>query len=145
MPTKQHYESFESLGRDALDRITEINLRLESLSELIKKSQPKKPGAITLHLYSCGKDCLGCPHPSWLVWYSTKKGDDSVFLSYKTKTPLRKVKRSGDFKESSEKTKRLIKEAIELLQERSEIINMVSNLNKKLSAMGKVRKLKIIA
>lgn len=145
MPTEQHYNSFESLGRDALDRIDEINVRLKELKELIKTNQPRRPGAITLHLYDCGKDCLGCPHPRWLEWYSNKKLEDSPFLSYKVNNPLRRLKRTGEFEENAEKVKGYVQEVINLTKERSEIINMLSNLNKKLSAMGKVRKLQIIA
>lgn len=140
MPSKKHFIQFESLGHDALHRISEINDRLEDLTDLIKKSQPKKPGAITLHLYGCGKDCLGCPHPKWLVWYSSKKGDSAAFLSYKTKNPLRKLKRSGEFAETVDETKKHIQEVMSLLNERSEIANNLSNLNKKLLSVTKTSK-----
>ncbi len=80
MPSNEHQIIYEKIGPVSLDRITEINFRLDLISELIKLNQPRKPGAITLHLYGCGKDCLGCPHPKWLVWHSVEKGEEPVFL-----------------------------------------------------------------
>lgn len=136
---KKHRQA--ALGRLNLlfDRLEFINERLQQLESELKAVQPHKPGAITLYLSGCGKDCLGCPHVSWELWATRKmpKGSEfNPFFSVTVKNPLRRLKRTGDFEDSFEKTRELIQEAENLLQEKSGLVESISRMNRKANGVS---------
>ena len=138
-------KKLKSIGEDVYKTINKIDTRLTELSLLIKENQPKKPGSITLHFYSCGKDCLGCPfHATWLKWYSAPRNKEKKFTASSVQNPLRKLKRKGSFDDgtisfddSYKITRGLVIEAIYLIKKRKEIIKDVSNLNRRVFSLNK--------
>lgn len=124
----------------AFARINEINYRVEELAEEIKSSQKEYVGAVTLNLYDCGKDCLGCPHPKWRFWFARKvhpKSTETILLSTQVKYPLKRLLKKGPHAENYEATRLLVKEAVDLFKERTEILQTISNMNRKFYHLGK--------
>lgn len=136
MATEGQYMRAKNSLDYIFSRIDTINARLKELANEIKKSQPNNvAGAVTLHLYDCGKGCLGCPHPKWLSWFLRKKpgteSNETFFLSSAVKNPLRRLKRTGFFEESYPKTRLLVEEALAILDERARLVETVSRLNRR--------------
>jgi len=136
MSKGKHYERAKNSLDTIFERVEEINIRLRELTGEIKKSQPNHvAGAVTLHLYDCGKGCLGCPHPKWLSWFLREKPGtetkETIFLTNAVKNPLRRLKRTGFFSETYPVTRLLVEEALALVDERTRLIEAVSRLNRK--------------
>lgn len=134
MATPTHYKKATESLDYSFDRIKSINMRLMALTTEIKESQPKTGGAITLHLYDCGKECMGCPHPTWLHWFLRKKNPgntETIMLSTKIDNPMRRLKRTGEFVNTFEKTRLLVQEALNIIEERSNLVEAISRLNRR--------------
>lgn len=114
----------------AYKRLDEIDERLKEIAESIKLAQPKKAGAVTLHFNPCGKNCSGCPHPTWRKWYVDPSKDNKKFLSYVIKHPFKSLSKKKDFVPVYPITAMLVREAEVLLKERSDIINYIKNAKK---------------
>lgn len=121
-----------NICQNALKNLAGINKRLEQISNNLLECQKKSPGAITLSFYGCGNNCLGCNHPRWRIWKNKGK-DKSTFMAFDiVKSPLLHLRRAKKGRLSEyEETYRLVKEAVELIQNRSELIKAISTLKTK--------------
>jgi hypothetical protein len=128
MPQQKHYDSYSKIGDKTLKRIEEINESLKASEKAIKDFQPVSTGSITLHLYGCGKDCLGCPHVRWYRWFYNRKA--KAFQSHSIKNPLRRLKRTGEFEENYDFVKTVIVEVTKLVEERKKLISGLTNLGR---------------
>lgn len=107
-----------------------INERLKQIADELKEVQPNKPGAITMSLNGCGKNCLGCPHIAWLSWHASNSPRlKGKYIAKKITSPLRSARyQKDDFAQCNQTVKELISEAIALEKERSSIIKSIDAL-----------------
>ncbi len=115
-----------------LTRLQEINLRLETLRQLLRSEQPKKDGVVLLELANCGKKCTGCPHIRWKQWRWHPKQTRHPWQAHPVPFPLRKLRRSGVFAGSYPKTYRLITEVQDLAKKKEKLVKALSDLNRAL-------------
>lgn len=141
---QRHAEVLDDIQR----ALQSINRRLVRLQSLISESQYNRPGSLTLTLKSCGKQCLGCPHPQWYRWCSrmprrknfqgssiSRLSDDrSAYFAVSTTEPLRII--SHSFVAKDHTAAMLVAEAVRLLKLRSRLVKLLS------TARTMVRKLK---
>lgn len=121
-------------------RFMEINLRLLEIATELRAAQPKyeeavkqQSAGVALELYSCGHQCLGCPHPRWMKY---KWFEVPLTLA----NPKHKFKAIGHAMESDpvlsishkaanrELLLALVREAKALIAERSKMLAVVSKL-----------------
>lgn len=123
------------LAQNAVNRLDEVNERLEEISEMIAELQPVETGMLLFKLNDCGRGCLGCPHASWLTLkpvYSHKH--HKIKLTQKrVKNPLVRVKTAGPFAEGAPFVKSLVKEAQDLLAEKEKLVKGFSILGRVVS------------
>ena len=48
--------------------VGEIDRRLHTIAKYLRTIQPKRSGALIPESFTCGKNCLGCPHYRWGLW-----------------------------------------------------------------------------
>lgn len=119
----------EILG-NSMKRFYWINERLKQIAEELKEIQPNKPKSITMSLNGCGKDCLGCPHVTWLSWQSGNNPKlKDKYIARRIKNPLLSADSQRDgFEHCKDKVKELIAEALRIEKERSSMIKQLSAL-----------------
>jgi len=111
-------------AKEIAEEVNKINLELEMIQESIRLAQPAGDGSIIMYLNNCKKDdCLGCPHIQWRQWKVHRNNPKKPYLAHRIKgTPLRKIKRSGEYAECYEEVKELIKEAMALYERRKTLL-----------------------
>lgn len=116
------------IGDESRKMLTGLNVLLASNADKIKALQKNTSGSVTLHLRHCGdKGCIGCPHPSWHLWYNPTKGRDRTkYTSKVIASPLVFLRR----KAGADDLRAIIRETQKLIDYRSSLISHVSSLNK---------------
>lgn len=123
--------TIEGVFIGALDRLHELNLRVMTLHDEIKASQPVANGAVCLELYPCGPGCTGCPHPRWVKYHwtrgSTHKAGQliSANLDAQGRDPVLTLSRKDPH---YAKTVALVREAKAILSERANLLAAVRTL-----------------
>jgi len=105
-----------------------LNARLFELARQIKKSQPKRHGAVLLQLNNCGRGCIGCPHPRWQRWVNRNVENRlkaTSWFAVSLKSPLAATRKL----EYSEETRDLIREAIEEIKKKTALVRALNTVN----------------
>ena len=131
------YEQFDIDNEAFVDRILDANDRLRRIKARLEEIQPKRAGAITLSLKSCGKDaCYGCPHLAWYRWGTLPKrgtrpeDHQNHWVAHSLTRPVQAVSRSRRFAHCRDEVVDLIREAIELGRKRRLLLSAAANFRR---------------
>ncbi|MCG5539277.1 hypothetical protein [Halorhodospira sp. 9622] len=107
-----------------------ITQQLLYIEQRLRAAQDRVPGAVLLYMNSCGRNCAGCPHPTWKQWFAkpSKKNirgsspRDGRLMVWSAKTiryPLRSIRNSPTYTPEIEE---LIQEALRLIRKREDLL-----------------------
>lgn len=115
-----------------------LNSELVRQSSLLRESQPKRVGALTLQLYECGKKCNGCPHPKWKKWVANRPvirrhGDNfptdiSQQRARWKAIPVASPRRVLRSKEYSEETREIVERMLNLIEQRGQLLDAMQRM-----------------
>ena len=131
--TQLHYKK---ISDHAMGYVENLNQRLYEIAALLKQLQPMGNGSVILELTSCGvKGCGSCPHLRWRLYKPMKTENGSRYVGFEIKgSPLRRIKRTGEYKECAEKVYLLVNQALQIEKRRKSILEPLSSLNQRLKA-----------
>lgn len=131
------YEQFDAFNESFVDKVMDMNARLEQIADRLKEIQPKKPGALTLNLRECGRDaCYGCPHLRWLKWSTKPKPGttpdekQNFWVANQVKMPVQSVSKKRVFFGAREEVIDLVREALELDKRRRAMLTAAANFRR---------------
>ena len=112
-------------AKEIAKEINQINLELEEIQEAIRLSQPAGDGSVLMYLNNCNKEgCLGCPHLKWKQWKVYRNHPQKPYYAKAIKgSPLRHIKRTGEYEDSVDELKELIKKAMKLYERRKLLLS----------------------
>ena len=146
--TETVYGRYIGVFQDVLDRISDINYELLKIRKQLKYLQPKEDGAIMLEFKNCSTDpelfCGGCPHPRFRKWVNPtkyKKSAKSDWVRVEIDQPLKHLKRTGAFTICHPEVKRLISEALGLMEERGRYLKPAGILKAQFTRSSKKREI----
>ncbi|QGT77746.1 hypothetical protein GM160_01920 [Guyparkeria halophila] len=131
------YELFDEFNESFVDKVMDMNSRLERIADRIKEIQPKKPGSLTLDLRNCGKDsCYGCPHLRWLQWSAkpkpgtSPKDKENYWVASAVKMPVQSISKKREFLVCRDELIDLVREALELEKRRRAMLASAGKFRK---------------
>lgn len=133
-------QSLEHLFESVHERFYGINQRLLEIHNELRAAQPKYEDAVdqeragvALDLYSCGQQCLGCPHPRWMKykWFEVPRTLANPKHKFKAigheleSDPVLSISRKAA---NRELLLAMVREAKALIAERADLIAVVTKL-----------------
>ena len=105
-----------------------LNARLSELARQIRTSQPKRHGAVLLQLNSCGRGCVGCPHPRWQKWVNRSVENPMMpvtWFAVTVESPLAATRKL----EYTEETRDLIRTSVAVLAQKAALVKALNGVN----------------
>lgn len=124
----------ESILTNVVEHIDQINDLIEDSKLVLRRIQPRQPGAILLYLNSHSESkptCFGCPHLDWRRAWMKGKGEGAKLSLAKIKgNPALKVYRKGEFAQVQHEVRDCIQDVVDYDREKKTYTEILGNLSR---------------